>query len=144
MPIDWGSLEAIAASRRIDAWVLVPTGQAINRMLRKDSNIPASWRARFDKFFGDPGWSDRLYSPSPDLFNDEHAERAAIKDIERYVIERLRTIFPPPAVHSTGLRLVRQSHPQFLLAFACANPEPVAYSLALKAANFLIERAQRS
>jgi three-Cys-motif partner protein len=143
MQVDWSSMEAIAQTGRLDVWLLVPTGQAINRMLRRDGNIPPSWRARFDTFFGDPGWSDRLYSPSPNLFGELDHERVAMEDIERYVIDRLKTIFPPGAVHRSGLRLVRQSHPQFLLAFACANPRPAAYGLALKAADYLIERAQR-
>ena len=142
MQVDWESLVAISRTKKLDAWVLIPTGQAIGRMLRLDGNIPPSWEGRFVRALGDADWRDRLYNPSSDLFGTSRPERVTVEGIERYVIERLKTIFPPHAVHPTGLRLIRQSHPQFLLAFACANPTPAAYSLALKVADALIEDAK--
>lgn len=142
MQVDWESLVAISKTKRLDAWVLVPTGQAIGRMLKLDGNIPPSWEDRFVRALGDPDWRNQLYTETNDLFGTSRPERVTVEDIERYVIERLRAIFPPQAVHPTGLRLVRQSHPQFLLAFACANPTPAAYSLALKVADALIEDAK--
>jgi rhodanese-related sulfurtransferase len=55
MQVEWQTLEAIAQTRAIDLWLLVPLGIAINRMLPNSGEVPLPWQRRLDVFFGDQG-----------------------------------------------------------------------------------------
>ncbi len=70
-------------------------------------------------------------------------EPRAIDHIERAVIDRLRSIFPPHAIRPAGLRLAPPGGEPSLLLFACADPNTRAHALALKAADYLVSRALR-
>lgn len=39
MQVKWSTVEAIAATKAIDLWLLFPLGQAVNRLLKKDGKI---------------------------------------------------------------------------------------------------------
>lgn len=51
MQLNWRSLIALKESN-VDAWVLVPTGMGVNRLLRKDGKISDSWIEKLEKFLG--------------------------------------------------------------------------------------------
>lgn len=68
----------------------------------------------------------------------------AAPDAERAALEDLRAVFPPQAVHPTGLRLTRPDGARHLLAFASADRNTRGQALGLKAAEFLIQGARRA
>lgn len=143
MEVEWRSLEAIARAGRVDVWMLIPIGPAIRLGPGGDGSFSDQCRARLDRFLGDPGWSERLHGrlrAHPDRPLSEHC---AIDLIEQSVIDRLRSVFPPPAVRPAGLRLVRPGHSAFLLVFASADRNVRAHTLALKAADYLVGRSLR-
>ncbi len=51
MQLNWESLKALKQSK-VDAWILVPTGIGINRLLKKDGNISERWLKKLDVFLG--------------------------------------------------------------------------------------------
>jgi three-Cys-motif partner protein len=143
--LEWHCLRAIATARRLDVWVLIPTAPATAPQSdpQSDPDHTAQWQSRLDRFLGDPGWSDRLLAqlrPRPDR---PLPEPRAIDHIERAVIERLRSIFPPHAIRPAGLRLAPPGGEKSLLLFACADPNTRAQALALKAADYLVSRPLR-
>jgi three-Cys-motif partner protein len=141
MQVQWATLEQIAATQKVDLWLLVPTGQALIRLLARHGKISSGWERALGDFLGGADWRDRFYAqPSQDLFGTLRQERqATLQDVSRFVVERLKATFGP-GTHPTGLSLAHggSGAEAYLLAFACANPNPAAYNLALKFANHMI------
>ena len=48
MQVEWTTIEAIAATKAIDLWILFPLGIGVNRLLTKSGDIPESWRKRLE------------------------------------------------------------------------------------------------
>ena len=145
MQVDWSTIEAIAATKAIDLWILFPLGQAVNRLLTK-SDIPGGGQAdRLTRFFGTDGWKEAFYeeaSNQPSMFDlsgeeTGYAKRTNFEAIGSYFVDRLQQIFvevsknPLPLRNSKGV-------PLFLLCFAAANPKGA--KPALRIANHLLRR----
>ena len=61
MNVKWDTMEIVAGTESIDAWVLFPLGSAVNRLLMRDGEkIPDSWSSRLDDMFGTHKWFDRF------------------------------------------------------------------------------------
>lgn len=125
MQVEWSTIEAVAGTRAIDLWLLFPLGIGVNRLAKRDGDIPPSWRRRLDLLLGTTDWYDEFYevTPGTDLFGNEidHVVRATQETIGEYFIERLNTIFPRVAPSPLILRN-RTGCPLYLLCFAAANP----------------------
>ncbi|MGE0095186.1 MAG: three-Cys-motif partner protein TcmP [Alphaproteobacteria bacterium] len=135
--LDWETLKRIAATGILDVWYLFPTAMGIGRMTPHGRSMPRSWEDRLDRLLGDRNWRSRFYvtTESTDLFgaNDVQTQRtASIGNIEAYVIERLKTIFPEVA--PKGLTLGRPNMPMYTLYFACSSRSEKAKLLARKLA----------
>jgi len=143
MQVDWNTLCAVAKTKSIDVWYLVPTGMGIARLTPRDGNIPKGWTERLNRMLGPHDWKKEFYQDqhNPTLFDRDNKslqKTADIPDIESFVIRRLKTIFP--AVSSDVARIVnKQNSPMFSLVFACSNPNPKAYGLALKFAKHILK-----
>jgi three-Cys-motif partner protein len=129
MQVSWETLTAIANTKAIDTWILFPLGIGVNRLLKKDGNIPRQWRARLNDFFGEPDWYDVFYTPNPQasLFRDGYPAMQKIADFDaigEYYIKRLKTIFP--YVAENPFRLHNScNNPMYLLCFGTANKNAV-------------------
>lgn len=51
MQLEWESLQSLKGLD-IDAWILVPTGLGVNRLLVNNGNIDPEWMSRLEKFLG--------------------------------------------------------------------------------------------
>jgi len=51
MQLNWDSLVALKTAK-VDAWILVPTGMGVNRLLKKDGKISDAWIERLQVFLG--------------------------------------------------------------------------------------------
>ena len=98
MQVEWSTIEAIAATKAIDLWMLFPLGVGVNRLLTRSGDIPASWRDRLDKLLGTTDWYDKFYrvESEPNLFgtNEDHVVKATTETMGRYFDERLKRSFP--------------------------------------------------
>ena len=145
MQVDWSTIEAIAATKAIDLWILFPLGQAVNRLLTRH-DIPEGGQAqRLTRFFGTEDWKGAFYEEADtqlsmfEAFGEEtgHAKRTNFDAIGRFFVNRLEQVFvgvsksPLPLRNSKGV-------PLFLLCFAVANPNGA--KPALKIANYLLRR----
>lgn len=131
--VEWETLKLVAGTGIFDVWYLFPTAMGVGRMMPHSGTMPASWEKRLDSLLGDTSWRTRFYETkeSTDLFgsHDVHMQRtASIANIEAYVIERLKTIFPEVAPE--GLTLGRPNRPMYTLYFACSNQGERARQLA--------------
>ncbi|MCH8535473.1 MAG: three-Cys-motif partner protein TcmP [Flavobacteriaceae bacterium] len=99
MQLNWKSLVALQ-ELNVDAWILVPTGMGVNRLLKKDKRISDAWLERLEVFLGLPKENilDYFYSETiiPTLFGDEviinKEEKAVEKSAELYQA-RLNELF---------------------------------------------------
>lgn len=136
MNVAWDCVEAIADTHAIDMWYLFPLGVGVNRLLRRDGNIPQEWQMRLDRIFGDKAWRDIFYKKvsTLNLFDDsteETRKTAGFEEITRYLMKRLKTIFAGVAKNPLPL-LNSRNNPLYLLCFACGNKNgaPIALRIA--------------
>jgi three-Cys-motif partner protein len=142
MQLTWETVKAVGRTKAIDTWILFPVS-AVNRLLKRDGNIPAGWRKRLDTMFGEPDWFDVFFPRRPGgLFDsdpDEREKAANMKLIGKYFNRRLDTAFAAVAPNPYTLRNTRGA-PLFLLCFAAANPH--AAKTAIKIAQDILRRDQ--
>lgn len=140
MQVEWSTLEAIAATRSIDLWLLFPLGIGVNRLLLRSGDIPESWKHRLNVMLGTTDWYEQFYSvqPSTDLFgtDEDRVIKASNEVIGRYFNERLKTIFAGVAEKP---RVLRNSVncPLYQLCFAVSNKNGAP--TALRIANHLLD-----
>ncbi len=131
MQVEWQTIEAIAATKAIDLWLLFPLGIGVNRLLTRSGEIPEDWRRRLDALLGTPDWFEAFYRVEsvPTLFGPDtsQVEKASVEVIGRYFVDRLRTIFPgvaaPRVLHNAA------NNPMYLLCFAAANEKGAKVAL---------------
>lgn len=140
LQVEWATLEAVAATRAIDMWLLFPLGIGVNRMLPRSGEVPETWRRRLDTLFGTPEWFDEFYrlESRPSLFDDDEVflDKATMERMAGYFNDRLGSIFagvaPQPGILRNSV-----NNPLYLLCFAVGNPR--ARKVALRIANSLLE-----
>lgn len=142
MQVDWTTIEAIAATKAIDLWLLFPLGAAVNRLLTTHSPPTGAHAERLTRIFGTEEWRDVFYRPQEredpplTLFEQEPGDPARAKSadfnaISEFFVSRLKGIFervaedPLPLTNSKNV-------PLYLLCFAAANPRgaPTAVNIA--------------
>jgi len=133
MNVTWDSIEAIADTQAIDMWYLFPLGVGVNRLLKRDGNIPPGWQKRLDLLFGDTGWREIFYRKefTPSLFDDSTeitTKTGGFEQIAQYLIERLKSIFAGVADNPLYLYNSR-NNPLYLLCFACGNKKGAGIAL---------------
>jgi three-Cys-motif partner protein len=136
MQVDWKTIEAIAKTEAIDLWLLFPFGIGVNRLLKKDGDIPDSWRRRLDLFLGTEAWYHEFYKVEkgqPSLFGDEREKvaKVPIETIGRFFVDRLKSVFPGVA-GKPGVLRNSANNPLYLLCFAAGNKRgaPIALEIA--------------
>ncbi|WP_423908754.1 three-Cys-motif partner protein TcmP [Candidatus Spongiihabitans sp.] len=140
--VKWNTIEKMASTKAIDLWLLFPA-MAVNRMLTKTGGMPDQWQERLTECFGTDEWQPVFYQKKRQstLFEDESSiEKVAniFEILSQFVNGRLRTIFPSVSNNNLVLKNSKNS-PLFLLCFACSNPNPKAFGLAVKIANHIID-----
>jgi three-Cys-motif partner protein len=145
MQVSWQTLEAVAGTKSIDAWILFPLCVGITRLLSKDE-IPDESRCKpLDVVFGDRSWLPAFYrqpeatrnARTQQTFFDEAGEesgsvqRIELSAIEDYYRARLRTIFAGVANSAVRLRNSKNV-PLYLLFFVAGNKKgaPIAVKIA--------------
>lgn len=141
MQVEWATIEAVAATKAIDLWLLFPLGVAVNRLLTRDGQIPEGWRRRLNLLLGTTDWDNDFYEVESvsTLFGEkeQRVKRATTGSIGRYFNNRLKSIFA--GVAEEPKVLVNSSNcPLYLLCFAAGNAKGAP--IALKIANHLLKR----
>lgn len=98
--LEWKTIEALAKSNVFEVFINVPLHMAINRLMKVDADIPATWRAQLDAFFP-PGWWAEVYEDvDAGLFAGDTSipagirkRRDAIDRLLRFYIAHLKNAF---------------------------------------------------
>lgn len=146
MQVSWNSLEAVAATGIFDVWYLFPI-MSVKRMLPKNARIEPSWVRRLDAVLGTSGWKSSLYVPDEsrigqmNLFGEqpefEQVRPVRESEIEKYAVERLKSIFPFVVDEPLSLYNTRGKH-IFSFVFAMSNRDKAAIRLGEKIAKHII------
>ena len=134
MQVDWATIQAIAATKAIDLWLLFPLGMAVNRLLTRNEPPPKPWADALTRFFGNEEWK-QFYRKKKErlLWGDEETERkdADFERIGRFFLKRLKTVFAQVAPNPLILMNSKEV-PIYLLCFAAGNPKggPTAVKIA--------------
>jgi len=131
MQVDWNTIQCLGKTKKVDLWLLVPSGQALQRVLCK-REIPEAWAARITRFFGREDWLDEFYpvTQTTTLFGpfEQRNRQVNLERLKTYMKSRLEKDFsgvldsPIPLSNSNGLVL-------FHLFFAVGNPKGVKPAL---------------
>lgn len=146
MDVDWKTIEALAATKAVDLWVLLPVGQAINRMLTRKRIPEGAWPVKLTRFFGTEAWKDSFYRTNQqsqpqlsllptDNLQMDYEKTATFESIGKFFSERLNTVFEEVAENSLVL-LNSKNVPLYQLFFAAANPRGA--STAVKIADHIL------
>ncbi len=140
MQVEWQTIEALAKTKAVDLWLLVPLGQGVNRLLTRGRIPTGAWAERLTTFLGTEAWREAFYRESGqiNLFDDgPHYEKdASFDSIANFVVERLDSVFERVAPNPLMLCNSR-NNPIFLLCFASANPKGAP--TAVKIAQYLLK-----
>jgi three-Cys-motif partner protein len=140
LQVSWATLVAISKTESLDAWILFPTGIGLNRLLKKDGNLPQEWEDTLDRFLGMKEWRSEFYTieETRDLFAGSQAKTiksASAEKFEKFILARLRTIFP--VVMGKGVALTNsKGQTMYLLCFVSANRSPKVKTLAIRLAGW--------
>ncbi|MDD3270117.1 MAG: three-Cys-motif partner protein TcmP [Syntrophomonadaceae bacterium] len=140
MELKWDSLKTISQTKAFDVWYLFPLS-ALTRNLRRDGKIDNKTKGTITSLLGTTEWETEMYFESPQmaLFGETvEVERVSINNISKYIVKRLRTVFPGVADNPLILRNPINNSPLFLLCFAVSNQDRKAIELSLKAANHIL------
>ena len=147
MQVSWDSLKTVAATGVFDVWYLFPT-MSVKRMLPKSARIDPSWVRRLDVVLGTSDWKSSLFVPDESrigqirLFAEqpdfEKVRPVCESDIEKYAVERLKSIFPFVVDEPLPLYNTRGKH-IFSFVFAMSNRDKAAIRLGEKIAKHIIK-----
>lgn len=125
--LQWKTLEALAATGKFDVIINFPLDMAINRLIKRDGDIPDNSRRQLNDCFGCEDWHSLAFDRQSGLFGDEMFKRGdAGQRLLGFYVERLRGLFGSVA----GPSLVSNTKGAGLyhLIWASSNPrgKPIA------------------
>lgn len=135
MQVDWATVEALANTKAVDLWLLVPLGVAVNRLLTRAGPPPTGWADALTRIFGTGDWQAAFYPKHDEetLFGVESVQRKDVNwdKIGKFFVKRLKSIFRKVASNPLPLRNSTNT-PIYLLCFAAGNKKgaPTAVKIA--------------
>jgi len=139
MQVEWKTIEAVAATKAIDLWLLVPLGMGMNRLAPNSGKLPESWRQRMNAFLGTADWYEEFYKveTKATLFGDHQVQVKASMDVmARYFNNRLKQVFVGVA-DEPGVLWNSSKNPLYMFCFAVGNER--GKDIALRIANHLLK-----
>ena len=130
--VDWQTIEAIAATKALDTWILFPVS-AIRRLLprrRTPDHVNPKWADCLSRVYGGSAWRD-LYRPSPQLSlfgtSTPHSD-PGVKGLLRVYRQQLQTLVGERLLSSSARLGPRKGPPLFELLFFAGNPRGIRIS----------------
>jgi three-Cys-motif partner protein len=140
--VRWSTLQAVAATQKLDLWLLVPVGIALNRMIPRSGLVPEPWQRVLTEFFGSEEWQDSAYDQTPreTLFGRQaHWEKRPQTWLSDYLRKRLESDFASVPPNGPKILHGRRGNPLYELWFAVSNPSPAAINLSIRIASDILK-----
>ncbi len=127
--VRWDTIEAIAATERIDLWYLFPAFLGVDRQISKQGAVHPTHVPSLDQLLGTREWRNSFIKTeiSVDLFGSREIQekRTTVESVTRFMVERMRSVFRG-GVLDEWLPLGSNGAHWYSLLFAWANPSPKA------------------
>jgi len=146
--VEWTTVEAIAATEKIDLWYLFPSGVGVFRQISKDGNVDPTHVPSITRLYGTEEWRSAFIKrkPAPNLFDLHATENEKTVDptvAADFMLDRMRTIFKG-GVGDFKVALGKHSYPSFHLLFAWGNPSKTATTLAKKLSRAAVNATEKN
>lgn len=142
MNLEWTTLQTIVDTHVMDVWYLFSLSGLYRQATRDPRQIDHGKATAITRVLGTDQWLEEFYheprQASFDFWNDVQYERVNVDFLETWVRRRLESVFAKVA---QPLRLPKQGPPRYSLFFGVSNPNPKAIGLAMKIANYILEKA---
>jgi three-Cys-motif partner protein len=136
--LDWKSVQALADTGLFEVVVNFGLSMAIQRMLPNSGEVPGSWAATLDSYFGGRTWFDEVYRRRQGgLFAASGYEKRA--DYAERLLELYRTRLRSAFGHVSTPRLIRNTRgaPLYYLLWAGPNKK------GLEGADYILTMGER-
>ena len=145
---DRSTIEAIAATKKIDLWYLFPSGVGVFRQISKDGNVDPTHAPSITRLYGTEEWRTAFIKrkPAPNLFDLQATENEKTVDpavAADFMLDRMKTIFKG-GVGDFKVELRKHAYPSFHLLFAWGNPSEDASKLAKSLSNAAVKVAEKN
>jgi len=146
--VDWTTIEAIAATNKIDLWYLFPSGVGVFRQISKDGKVHPTHAPSITRLYGTEEWREAFIKPKPaptffDLQATEHEKVVNPAVAAEFMLDRMKTIFKG-GVGDFKIELGKHAYPSFHLLFAWGNPSKGATSLANKLSKAAVKATENN
>lgn len=135
--LDWASVQKLADTGLFEVVVNFALSMAIQRMLPNSGEVPESWAATLDSYFGSRAWFDEVYQHRTGLFNTSGFEKRA------YYSERLLELYRASLKAAFGYvsspRLIRNTRGAPLYYLLWAGP----HRKGLEGADYILTMGER-
>ena len=136
--LEWASIQALADTGLFEVVVNFALSMAIQRMLPNSGNVPDSWAATLDRFFGNRAWFEEVYQRRDDGLFDEGGYEKRQNYSER-LLELYRARLKAVFGFVSAPRLIRNTRgaPLYFLLWAGPNKK------GLEGANYILKMGER-
>jgi three-Cys-motif partner protein len=136
--VSWQTLELLAQTKGVDVWYLFPAFWGVTRQIGKRGAVHETHKGSLDSLVGTDAWQTLIKTDrqTEDLFGEIDEQKYSAADAEsvtKFMIVRMKEIFKG-GVLDEWLPLGKDGAHRFSFLFACANPKPAAYELAMRLA----------
>lgn len=144
LSVNWETLQLIQSTQAVDIWFLFSLSGLFRQAAINYDSIESYKIKKLNMILGTEDWQKIFYSENKsgitdDLFESHETKlerSASVRDLERYIQERLSALFPyvskPLPLPKTGAQL-------YSLFLCVSNPSPKATALAKKVSNFILK-----
>ena len=116
--LPWEAVQSLGKTKLFEVIINLPLDMAINRLLKKDNEIPSSWLEQLNNVFGPYDWHSEVYEKKKSLFEDTDISKRSdtVKRLLKLYLSMLRTEFKCVA----NPKLIRNSkgHPLYYIIWA--------------------------
>ncbi|MFG1266186.1 three-Cys-motif partner protein TcmP [Xanthobacter sp. YC-JY1] len=136
--LDWASIQRLADTGLFEVVVNFALSMAIQRMLPNSGEVPESWAATLDSYFGSRAWFDEVYQRRQGgLFAVNGLEKRP--DYSERLLELYRTRLQSAFGHVSTPRLIRNTRgaPLYYLLWAGPNKK------GLEGADYILTMGER-
>jgi len=136
MQVPWATIEALAATKAIEALINFPLWMAVNRLLTRSGRIDPGWQDSLDTFFGSSDWRTIAYEEGADLFG---TRRDKVDDAGQRILEWYRARLRKAFGHVSAARLIKNTRGNPLYYLIWAGPNDTG----LKGAEYILSKGER-
>ena len=119
--LPWNSVCSLGKTKLFEVIINLPLDMAINRLLKRNNEIPVKWRDQLNSVFGEFDWHTEVYNEGPNLFEKTAVEKRsdAIKRLLQLYLKMLRSEFA--CVAKPKLIKNSKGHPLYYIIWAGQN-----------------------